>query len=156
MKLPPRRVLRSVLQDAIDDRIEMLDCDPSQADALNILLARYRDLEPRLADAAPPLTEADVKTLRRACGHARIWREGLVDSWSGTEDKAQKLSVRQDLDRLEKLETALGIAKPDIDSYKSVSIFDIVANSGPDVPADVEEIMARSGGRNIFMPAATT
>lgn len=130
MKLPPRRVLRSIVEDAISDHEEMQDAD--MRDATKAYIASYRALLPRLADSAPPLTQQDREVLVDACRHARIWREGLVDSWRGTGDKATILSCRQDVDRVTRTQDALGVVRSFLeggavpDDMRSVSIFDLM------------------------------
>lgn len=126
MKLPPRRILRSIVQDAISDREEMGDDSIREQTAAHI--ASYRALLPRLADAAPPLTDADRRILVDACRHARIWREGLVDSWRNTGEKAIILGCRQDVDRVTRTQDALGVRRsfleggPDPEGIKYVTL----------------------------------
>lgn len=110
MKLPPRRILRSIVQDAISDREEMEDFD-SQAKTMD-LIDRYQAFLPRLADDAPPLSSDDRHLLATACMHARIWREGYADAWAGTGDKAVIAKARQRVDRVTRTEAALGVATP--------------------------------------------
>lgn len=109
MKLPPRRILRSIVQDAISDREEM--DDDSIRDRTAAHIASYEALLLRLADTAPPLTDADREVLVDACRHARIWREGLVDSWRNTGEKAIILGCRQDVDRVTRTQDALGVRR---------------------------------------------
>ena len=131
MSLPPRRVLRSIVQDAILDREEM--SDDTIRDRTKAIIQAYHDLLPRLADTAPALSEADKDLLATACRHARIWREGLVDSWANTGDKAVILECRQDVERVTRTETALGVVRhflaggPDPEGTVSMTIAQIRA-----------------------------
>lgn len=109
MKLPPRKILRSIVEDAISDREEMQDADPS--DETRALIGEYRAFIPRLADDAPPLSEDDKDILVKACHHARIWREGYLDAWINTGDKPIILAARQDIDRVKRTEEALGVIR---------------------------------------------
>lgn len=145
-KLPPRRILRSIVEDAISDRDEFDDCNCRET--TSEIIARYKAFLPRLADDAPPLGADDLRLLASACMHARIWREGYVDSWRCTGDKAVILSAKQDVDRVTRTEEALGVVRH-------------WTRGGP-MPADVRsvpltEIMARpiadgewSGGGSWF------
>lgn len=108
-KLPPRRVLRSIVEDAINDREEFDDCACERQ--TSEIIARYREFLPRLADGAPALGEADLQLMAYACMHARIWREGYLDSWKGTGDKAVILSARQDVERVTRTEEAMGVVR---------------------------------------------
>ena len=110
MKLPPRRVLRSIVQDAINDREEMED--PEIRDRTLAQLAGYRDFLPRLSDNAPPLSAEDRKLLVTACMHARIWRAGYAEAWAGTGDLAVIQKAKQDVARIDRTEEALGVATP--------------------------------------------
>jgi len=140
-KLPPRRVLRGVLNDAISDRNEFVDANRPRfgqpdAEAAKLIemtrgqIARYEELEKRLSDPRP-LTAEDHATLSMSVHHARIWRITLLDSWKGTGDKANLLACRQDIARLEKVEAALGVTPhftvggPDPEGSELVDIFEI-------------------------------
>lgn len=123
--LPPRRIIRSIVRDALSDREEMLDSDASTADVSRALIARYSELLPRLEDNAPALLPEDRSTLDRACVHARIWREGLLDAYAGTGDKGMILKCRQDVDRVKRLEAALGVVRTDTSAWESVSLSEI-------------------------------
>lgn len=149
-KLPPRALLRSVLNDAISDREEFLDAHSRQhgvapdeeTTALIALtkaqIARYEDLERRLPDPRP-LTGADEETLATATQHARIWRVGLQDAWRGTGDKANIRACREDVARLEKVEAALGVRPhftvggADPEGARMVSIFDLMKTMKPEM-----------------------
>ena len=108
-KLPPRRILRSIVEDAISDREEYEDAHSREK--TSDLIRRYKALVPRLADDAPPLSDGDRSLLGTACMHARIWRESYVDSWRHTGEKAIILSARQDVERVTRTEEALGIVR---------------------------------------------
>lgn len=140
-KLPERRVLRGVINDAISDREEFVEANTprfgkpdDEAAALIAMtrgqIARYEELERRLSNPKP-LTGADHATLSTAVHHARIWRITLLDSWKGTGDKANILACRQDIARLERVEAALGVTPhftvggPDPEGSEMVDIFEI-------------------------------
>ena len=133
-RLPPRRMLRSIVQDAISDREEF--DDPEFAARTAASIASYRDLMPKLADAAGPLGPDERHTLARACDHARIWREGLVDAWSGTGDKAAILETRQDVERITRTEDALGVTRhwlsggPEPEGVRTVTLEQLRAAHG--------------------------
>lgn len=134
MKLPPRRILRLIVQDAIDDRLGFADANRRDEEVRSQTLEcvrEYRAFQPRLSDDAPALSDADRDLLARACMHARIWREGLVASWQRTGDKATLLEARQDVDRVTRAERALGVqphwlAGGDLpEGVETVSIFEL-------------------------------
>lgn len=129
MKLPPRRVLRSIVEDAISDREEF--DDEMVRDETKAIIARYREFLPRLADSAPPLSKEDHDLLVTACRHARIWREGYVESWLGTGEKRIILEARQDVDRVTRTEDALGVVRhwlnggPEPEGMSSITVFEL-------------------------------
>ena len=149
-KLPPRRILRSIVQDAISDREEFDDANHRREPSGIVL--RYRAFLPRLADSAPPLGDEDRELLATACRHARIWREGYLDSWKCTGEKAVLLEARQDVDRVTRTEDALGVVRhwmnggPMPDDVRSVSILELA--SRPIEPG------TWSGGGKWFTPPA--
>lgn len=123
--LPKRRVLRSIVQDAISDREEFSDPDIAEQTAATI--ASYHDLLPRLADDAPPLSEADRRILASACGNARIWREGYKDAWVGTGEKRILHDAQIDIDRVTRTEEALGLDTSDpLAACGTISIFELM------------------------------
>lgn len=122
MKLPPRRILRSIVQDAIEDR-EAFE-DPSVAEYTQKTLAEYRRLLEKLGPASPGLSSDDHRILINACRHARIWRESYYDAWAHTGDKAVILATRQDIDRVNRTEAALGVVHREIEG-EMISIFDL-------------------------------
>lgn len=148
-KLPPRALLRGVLNDAISDREEFLDAhrprhgqatDDETAALIELTraqIARYEDLESRLSNPRP-LTAADEETLATATQHARIWRVGLQDAWRDTGDKANIRACREDVERLRKVETALGIRPHFItggaapEGARMVSIFELMRTMKPE------------------------
>ena len=105
-KMPPRHVLRNIVEDAISDREGL--CDETIKDKTQASIASYRELLGTLAKERQALTEADREVLKRACLHARIWRESYLESWLNTGDKQVILEARQDVDRITRTETALG------------------------------------------------
>ena len=125
MKLPKRRILRRIVQDAIDDRL----CfeDPEIAQRTQDTLNAYRELLPRLADRAPPLHKQDYEVLKQASIHARYWRESLEDAHAHMDDKALKQDLANDVKQLDRLDDALGIINPHkaLSMMTSVSIFDL-------------------------------
>ena len=106
-KLPPRRILRSIVEDAISDR-EGFD-DPDIAEETARTIEAHRTLLLRLADDAPPLDDEARDALAFACFHARIWRESYVDSWIHTGEKEIILQARQAVERIDRTEKALGL-----------------------------------------------
>lgn len=134
MKLPPRSVLRLIVQDAISDRRGMRD--PACATETAAAIASYLAFQPRLADGAPPLCDDDHNVLAQACMHARIWREGLFYSWANTGDKATILECRQDIARVTRTEDALGVVRhfmnggPTPKGVRSVTLSELRAGSG--------------------------
>ena len=134
-KLPPRRTLRSIVQDAISDREEFDDA--TIATQTSDIIVRYNAFLPRLADDAPPLSPDDINLLASACMHARIWREGYVDSWIATGEKAIILKARQDVDRVTRTEEALGVVRhwsrggPMPEGMRNVPLTEIMARSIP-------------------------
>ena len=123
MALPPRRILRSIVSDAISDR-ETFD-DVSVAEYTKKTLAEYRAVLKNLAADAPPLSVDDLRVLTNACRHARIWRESLYDAWIHTGEKAILLSARQDIERIDRTEAALGVVHRELEG-KNISIFELM------------------------------
>ncbi len=123
MKLPPRRILRSIVSDAISDR-EDFD-DTTVAECTRKTLAEYRAMLEKLSANAPPLGEHDMRILINACRHARIWRESYYDAWIHTGDKAVLLSAKQDIERVERTEAALGVVHRELEG-ESISIFELM------------------------------
>lgn len=125
VKLPPRRILRAIVEDAISDR-QAIDDENGPAD-----IAAHRALLPKLANTAPPLDDEAKDALAFACLHARLWRESYVESWLGTKDKAVIAQARRDVDKITRTETALGFryrSKADVflENAESVSLFDFM------------------------------
>lgn len=119
MKLPPRKLLRGVLSDAINDREGFLDAnrprhgepdDKTKAliDKTHEQIAQYKEVEARL-DSPQQLNDRDLNIIAMATHHARIWRSTLVDSWKDTGDKQNIRLCREDMERLKKVERALGL-----------------------------------------------
>lgn len=106
-KLPPRRVLRGVVEDAISDREGFFD--PTIEEETLQAIADYRSVLPKLSDKAPPLTKETLAIIAKACTHARYWRDSYLDAYAGTNDKPAILAAKQDIERLEKVEEALGV-----------------------------------------------
>lgn len=135
MKLPPRRILRAIVSDAIDDRVEF--DDESVADRTAESIAKFRDILPRLADAAPPLAPSDIDILASACVYARIWREGYLEAWEGTGDKPVILEARQDVDRVTRVEQAIGMERhwlsggPEPEGMRSVNVMELLKRPAP-------------------------
>ena len=131
VKLPPRRVLRSIVQDAIDDRQAFDDSTVAEETARTI--EQYRALIVNLDQPGRALDEHDREVLKRACLHARIWREGYLDAWNHTGDKPVILEARQDIDRVTRTEEALGgrymtALDRALETAEVVSIFDLREN----------------------------
>jgi len=105
-KMPPRRILRSIVMDAISDR-EAFD-DPSIEEETRKTIEAHRTLLLRLADDQPAMDEDTKDGLALACLHARIWRESYVDSWIHTGEREIILKARQDVERVDRTEKALG------------------------------------------------
>lgn len=105
-KMPPRHVLRSIVEDAISDREGL--CDETIKDETRASIVSYRDLLGTLAKERQALTEADREVLKQACLHARIWRESYLESWLNTGDKQVIHEAGQDVDRITRTEAALG------------------------------------------------
>lgn len=112
MKLPNRRILRGIVEDAISDREEMSDDSIAELTAGQI--ARYRELLPRLVDKAPPLKDEDRKTLAMATQHARIWREGYLYAVSDTKDIEMINNAKREITKLKQLERALNLVRTEI------------------------------------------
>lgn len=136
MKMPPRRILRSIVEDAILDREEF--DDPECADRTKEFLAMYRTFLPRLSDDGPAMTDADRQTLAYACMHARIWREGYVESWAHTGEKAIILAAKQDVERITRTEESMGVVRhwsrggPEPEGMRSVSIHELRKSAASD------------------------
>lgn len=127
-KLPPRRILRSIVMDAISDREGFND--PSIADETAATIRGHKALLERLSDNAPPLDEEAKDSLALACLHARIWRESYVDSWLSTGEKNIILRARQDVHKIDRVEKALGFryrmqADVEMANAKTISLADI-------------------------------
>ena len=105
-KMPTRIILRSIVMDAISDREGFND--PSIAEETANTIANHEALLLRLADDAPPLDDESKDALALACFHARIRRESYVDSWLPTGEKDIILKARQDVERIDRTERALG------------------------------------------------
>ncbi|WP_298847173.1 hypothetical protein [uncultured Salinicola sp.] len=105
-KMPPRRILRSIVMDAISDR-EAFD-DPSIEEETRKTIEAHRSLLLRLADDQPAMDGDTKDALALACLHARIWRESYVDSWIHTGEGDIILKARQDVERVDRTEKALG------------------------------------------------
>lgn len=130
-KLPPRRVLRSIVMDAISDRQGFSDpmIDRETASIINA----HKALLLQLADDAPMLDDKSRDALALACFHARIWRESYVDSWVHTGEKDIILKARQDVERIDRTERALGFryrqhADIALEGARSVSLNDLRSN----------------------------
>lgn len=106
-KLPNRRILRSIVEDAISDREGFND--PDITDETRRSIEAHRTLLRRLADNSPPLDDEAKDALALACFHARIWRESYVDSWAHTGEKEIILQARQAVERIDRTEKALGL-----------------------------------------------
>ena len=122
-KMPTRIILRSIVMDAISDREGFND--PSIAEETANTIANHEALLLRLADDAPPLDDESRDALALACFHARIWRESYVDSWIHTSEKDIILKARQDVERIDRTERALGFRyrhHADIASEGAISI----------------------------------
>lgn len=134
MKMPERRILRSIVQDAINDRKEISECHRGGCRQADDAVARYGRLLTRLQGVAP-MTPEDRDALASACMHARIWREGLVDAWKDTNDKMQKLACRQDLDRVARTEETLGVVRhwtqggPEPEGMRTITLTELMART---------------------------
>jgi hypothetical protein len=121
-KLPPRRILRGIVCDAIEDRNTFED--PNIEDQTNKYLSDYKNLLKCLGDVSPPLSKENKIVLRSACRHARYWRESFKDAYQHTGDKQVLLEAQRDLDWLSKTEAALGVQYRELKG-DLVSIFDL-------------------------------
>ncbi len=93
--------VRRILADAVSDREEYLDAvagDARQEAVTRDDLARLRALEARYDSGRRVRIDAsDHATLRLACRCALIWREGFLDSVSGTGDLALMERTRRQI-----------------------------------------------------------
>lgn len=131
-KMPPRRILRSIVMDAISDR-EGFDDAPIARETAETIEA-HQSLLMRLANDTPPLDKSTKKALALACVHARLWRESYVDAWSHTGEKVIILKAKLEVERIDKTESALGFC------YRGSA--DIAAESAGWITLD--EIRARA------------
>jgi len=141
--MPPRRILRSIVLDAISDRRAMED--PEIAEETARIIDAHRRLHDRLADDAPPLDDEARDALALACLHARIWRESYVDSWAHTNEKAIILQARQAVQRIDRTERALGfryrLASECLEGCEMVSIDELRSRprcADPEIPMGKE------------------
>lgn len=131
MGLPKRAKLRAIVEDAINDR-EGFD-DPSMKQETAATIASYKVLLKSLGNQAGPLNEENKEILRKACFHARIWRESYLESWENTNDKQVINSIKQDIKVIDKTEDALGGKyrnhfQEALENSESVSIWDLLKN----------------------------
>lgn len=135
MKLPPRRVLRCIVQDAISDREEMDDATRRQQ--TSSCIDGYKALIDRLSDGSPALSQSDLLLLGDACRHARIWREGYAEAWQHTGDHAVIQRNRNNVDRITRTENALGITRhfiaggADPEGMTTISVHDLLETMIP-------------------------
>ena len=127
-KMPPRRVLRSIVEDAISDRAEFTDIEKREETAAQV--ASYKKLLEHINNYARPLDEEDKEVLALACFHARIWRESYLEAWAGTGEKAIIADCKHDIARIDRVEKALGtrirFAHEMTENVKMVSIFELM------------------------------
>lgn len=106
VKLPKRIQLRSLVCDAIDDRLAMED-DSMKAE-LKALIESYRALKKKLEGPAV-LNEEDKKILARACVHALMWRESYLDAWKHTGETSVINDTKRRIEIVKKTQKALGV-----------------------------------------------
>jgi len=124
--MPPRRILRSIVMDAISDR-EAFD-DPSVEEETRETIEAHRALLLRLADDQPAMDGDTKDALALACLHARIWRESYIDSWIHTGERDIILKARQNMERVDRTERALGFR------YRTMA--DMIKSRGKSISLD--------------------
>jgi len=124
--MPPRRILRSIVMDAISDR-EAFD-DPSVEEETRETIEAHRALLLRLADDQPAMDGDTKDALALACLHARIWRESYINSWIHTGERDIILKARQDVERVDRTERALGFR------YRTMA--DMIKSRGKSISLD--------------------
>lgn len=124
--MPPRRILRSIVMDAISDR-EAFD-DPSVEEETRETIEAHRALLLRLADDQPAMDGDTKDALALACLHARIWRESYIDSWIHTGERDIILKARQNVERVDRTERALGFR------YRTMA--DMIKSRGKSISLD--------------------
>lgn len=122
-----RDIACSVLEDAILDRREFLDCnypgtavhDETQATLVKLeaLLARYSE------ESRTVLSQDDMELLRNACHYALIWRRGFLEANADTGDAKVIRETKTEIRQAKALFLAAG-GEPDrsLSEYRVVTI----------------------------------
>lgn len=101
-----RRVVASILHDAISDREGLQDL--SIAEETEGYLKDYRDLLENIKNGKP-ITRDDHSVIAHACHHARIWRTSYLEAWAHTGDKEIIREAKEDIKRINRTEEKISV-----------------------------------------------
>ncbi len=121
-KLPNKKILCSILRDAILDRESFDYAEMEEATAAQI--ASYSALLDGLEQGSR-LKNADKNIMALACFHARLWRESYIGSVNGCLSKEDMKREEKSVLDIGKVEKAIGMRYTDgvPDDCVSVDIF---------------------------------
>ncbi len=109
-KLPNKKILCSILRDAILDRESFDYSELAETTAAQI--ASYSALLDRL-ERGSRLKNADKDIMALSCFHARLWRESYIDSVNGCLSKEDMKREEKSVLDIGKVEKAIGMRYTD-------------------------------------------